>query len=120
MSAQGETYIVGQGGGVAAGNAVSFSFAGLPHRAVWPRQVALTLAGLILVAGVWFSVRTGAPGSPAADRGDLEARRDRLFAELVTLERQRTAQTSTARPSEGDRRRELMAELESVYAALDR
>jgi hypothetical protein len=51
------------------------------------------------------------------DRAELEARRDRLFQELTAMERRRAASEGT--PPDSPRRRELMTELESVYAALD-
>ena len=118
MTAQGDTYIVGQGRGVNAGDAVSFSFTGLPHAARWPRDVALGLAVLILAGGAWSSVRPRG-GSPAVtSRDNLEARRDRLFEELTAVEQRHRA--GGIDPSHhASRRRELIAELESVYAALD-
>jgi hypothetical protein len=53
MAADGQTYIVGQGGGVRAGDTVTLTLSGLPHRPTWPRNVALTLAAIILGAGAW-------------------------------------------------------------------
>ena len=50
---QGEALILATGPGIAAGQALSLEIAGLPHRAAWPRQLALTLAGVILAAGFW-------------------------------------------------------------------
>jgi len=44
MAAEGQTYIVGQGGGVRAGDTVTLSLSGLPHRPTWPRNIALLLA----------------------------------------------------------------------------
>jgi len=66
MAAEGQTYIVGQGGGVRAGDSVTLTLSGLPHRATWPRNIALVLAAVILGAGAW-----GAAGGPkAAPRAD--------------------------------------------------
>jgi hypothetical protein len=53
MTAEGQMYIVGQGGGVRAGDTVSLTLSGLPHRPTWPRNVALLLAAVILGAGAW-------------------------------------------------------------------
>ena len=53
MTAEGQTYIVGQGGGVRAGDSVTLTLSGLPHRATWPRNIALTLAAIVLAAGAW-------------------------------------------------------------------
>lgn len=117
MSAQGETYIVGQGPGVRAGDAVSFSFTGLPYAPVWPRNVALALATMILTGGTWASFRTrGTAGR--SGRSALETRRDRLFSELTAIEhRHRAGHVDPAHHA--SRRQELITELESVYAALD-
>jgi hypothetical protein len=117
VAAQGETYMVGQGPGVPAGTAISLSFSGLPHTPLWPRNVALALASLILTAGAWSSFRPRANAVVTPDRAELEARRDRLFQELTAMERRRAASEGT--PPDSPRRRELMTELESVYAALD-
>ena len=119
VAAQGDTYIVGQGPGVVAGNVLRLSFTGLPHAATWPRNVALALAVVILGGGAWSSVRAGSR-SPAPKRDELEGRRDRLYAELASIERQRqTAASAGGRATANDRRRALISELESVYAALD-
>lgn len=64
MAADGQTYIVGQGGGVSAGEHVTLTLSGLPHRATWPRNVALLLAAVILGAGAWGA----AGGSKTATR----------------------------------------------------
>jgi hypothetical protein len=120
VAAQGDMYIVGQGPGVAAGNALRLSFTGLPHSATWPRNLALALAAVILCGGAWSSVRSGRTESVAPNREALESQRDRLFAELASIERQRLAAASDgSRAAVNDRRRALISELESVYAALD-
>lgn len=116
MPAQGETYIVGQGPGVGAGDAVTFSFDGLPHTPAWPRHLALGLASVILAGGAWLG--RGRKGDAfAGGRAALESRRERLLAELTAVERRHLAGRSDA--ADAARRRELIAELESIYAALD-
>ena len=55
-SRSGQEIIVGTGPGLAAGQSLSFEIAGLPHRATWPRTLALTLASIIVAAGVWGAV----------------------------------------------------------------
>ena len=116
--AEGQTYILGQGPALAAGATAEFAFTGLPHSATWPRDLALTLVVLVLAAGAFFSLK-GAPGAtPAAERKRLEARREKLFADLTALEASYRAarvdpDTYTAR------RQHLIASLERVYAALD-
>jgi hypothetical protein len=119
MPLQGETFIVAKGPAVAAGQTVSFTLSGLPHHAVWPRNLALTLAVLILGAGVWASTRAGKPAAVEKERRKrLEARRDRLFAELTAIEDQHRRQAID--PERYARRRaELTASLERVYAEID-
>jgi hypothetical protein len=53
MPADGQTYIVATGPAVAAGGMLEMTVSGLPGHARWPRNVALGLAGMILLAGVW-------------------------------------------------------------------
>jgi hypothetical protein len=119
MPANGNMYIAGRGGPVAAGTVLRFAFSGMPHYSTWPRNVALGLALLILAGGAWSSVRTGGASTVReVQRRALEERRDRLFDELAALE---------ASPRDGPvddthyaaRRRELVTALERVYAALD-
>ncbi len=119
MQAEGQPYIRAQGPGLKAGDTVAFTFSGLPHAPVWPRNVALACAVLILLAGAWGSTRRAGPRAPAkARRGRLEAKRDRLFNELTLLEDQhRRGAIDPDRYAE--RRRELVAALERVYAELD-
>jgi hypothetical protein len=45
--------LVGAGPGLAAGQTFAITVSGLPHHAVWPRYVALALAGLVIAAGIW-------------------------------------------------------------------
>jgi hypothetical protein len=119
MPLQGETFIVGKGPAVAAGQTVTFTFKGLPHHAVWPRNVALGLAVLILAAGVWGSMKRGAPAAASEERQRrLQAKRDRLFAELTTIEEQHRRHTLDPQRYT-TRRSELMAALERVYAEMD-
>jgi hypothetical protein len=118
MAAQGETYIIGQGPGVKAGEAVSFAFDRLPHSPVWPRNLALAIAAAILAGGAWSSLKTSRVAGAHVDRTVLEVRRDGLFSELTAMERRRRPGEAET-PKHAARRKELLAELESVYAALD-
>jgi hypothetical protein len=119
MPLQGETFIVGKGPALPAGQVIQFTFSGLPHHAVWPRNLALTLAGLILAAGVWGARRRASPGHAEQERRKrLDAKRGRLLDELTSIEEQhRTNTIDQARYA--SRRRELLASLERVYAQLD-
>lgn len=119
MPANGNLYIAGRGGPVAAGSVLRFVFSGMPHHPVWPRNVALGLALLILAGGAWSAFRgAGAGTARDAQKRELEERRDRLFDELTALEA--SDRDGKADPEHyATRRRELVAALERVYAALD-
>jgi hypothetical protein len=52
----GQPLALATGGGLAAGASLAFEVIGLPHHASWPRYVALALAGLIILIGVWAAV----------------------------------------------------------------
>ncbi len=119
MSADGQTYIVAQGGGLKAGDTLTLNFSGLPHTASWPRNLALTLAAIILAGGAW-GVTSGGKASAAQSerRRTLGAKRDRLFADLTAIEEQQREQ-SLDPAHYATRRRELVSALERVYAELD-
>jgi hypothetical protein len=119
MPAQGNLYIAGRGGPVPAGNVLKFEFSGVPHHPTWPRNLTIGLALLILACGAWFAMQGGDRGAAdAAERRQIEARRDHLFDELEALEaRNREQGIDPERYAE--RRRELIAALEGVYLALD-
>jgi len=119
MQAEGQDYIVGQGGGVRAGDSVSLTLSGLPHRPTWPRNIALTLAVVILGAGAWGAMRRQAD-TPAQDRRQrLQARRDSLFAKLTSLENERRQGRIDA-AAYAAKRETLVSALEDLYAGLDR
>jgi hypothetical protein len=119
VNAQSDTYILGQGPGLKAGDALTLTVSGLPHHPLWPRNLALALAALIVGAGVWASVRPGrAAAAEREHRQKLNARRDRLFSDLAGLEeQQRSGGLSEERYQA--RRSELVRALERVYAELD-
>jgi hypothetical protein len=117
MNAQGQIFIVGQGPALRAGDTVTLNLTGVPHPPMWPRNLALALAGLILGGGAWYGVKGPRAGGETRRR-KLQAERDRLFGELTSLEEQHRALTvDPARYA--SRRRELVAALERLYAELD-
>jgi hypothetical protein len=118
MSASGESFIAATGGPVAAGQPVTLALTGLPHQSSVPRLVALSLAGLIIIAGAWVMGRGPDEDEREEERRQLTKRRDRLFAELVRLEHERR-DGKVAASSYTARREELIAALEHVYGALD-
>lgn len=119
MNADGQIYIVGQGPPLQAGDVVTFTFTGLPHAPVWPRNVALVLALVILAAGAWGSMRRGSgPAHAINRRRQLGERRDRLFGEMAALEEQhRAGQIDEEHYT--TKRRQLVGALERIYAELD-
>lgn len=119
MAAQGETYIVGQGPALKAGDTITFNFTGLPSQPSWPRNLALGLAVMIIGGGVYGSTRTGkAAAAEQARIKKLQAKRDRLFGELASLE-QRHREDSIDPSRYSAERRELISALERVYAEMD-
>jgi hypothetical protein len=119
MTAEGQTYVVGQGPAIKAGEVVTFNFTGLPHAPLWPRNVALGLALLILGAGAWGGLRhTSATRGRDNRRRKLEAKRELLFGRVTALEEKHHAGGVDARQYAIERR-DLVAALERVYAELD-
>jgi len=118
MTADGQTYIVGQGGGVRAGDTVSLTLSGLPHRASWPRNVALALAAIIIAAGAWGAARGRIETSHKDRRRQLQSKRESLFAQLTALEHDRR-QGKVDPAAYAAKREGLVGALEDLYAGLD-
>lgn len=116
VTAEGQTYILGQGPPLPAGTEITFVLSGLPHAPVWPRNIALALAVLVLACGAYAATR--APFNPSVERERLEANRERLFAELTALEESHRDGRIQAHIY-ASRRREIVRALEGVYAALE-
>jgi hypothetical protein len=114
----GRSFVLGMGPGLKAGGVVAVDISGLPHAPTWPRNVALALAVGLLVAGAWGAVRTGGRTAAAAARQQLERRREKAFAELLRLDRDRSAGKGDD-DAYGGKRRELVGELERIYGELD-
>jgi hypothetical protein len=118
MTAEGQVYIAAAGGAIAAGQPLVLTLSGLPHHSPTPRRVALALAVVIALFGVWAGTRSEDPGARAAERKRLIARREKLFQDLIRLENdQRRGRIDQARYTA--RREELVAALELIYGALD-
>ena len=115
---EGETIIGGMGGPVVAGRPISLTLSDLPHHSAVPRWAALSIAAGIVLVGIWGAARKEDGGAQEAARKRLVARREKLFGDLVKVERDR-------RNGRGDpdklaaRREELIASLEHIYGALD-
>jgi hypothetical protein len=115
----GQSFILGNGGALPANQDFALTLSGLPSRSHWGRNVSLGLAVLILVAGAWAAMSARNSSGDVSRRAALLDRRDRLMADLVRLEEQRSAGTIDER-RHGARHEELVAQLERVYGELDR
>ena len=56
ISDQGQRLIVANGSTIPAGQLLTLEISGLPHHPRWPRYVALSLAGVISLMGIWAAV----------------------------------------------------------------
>ena len=107
----------GAGRRVSAGEPVVLELSGLPYHSGWPRIIALSLSALIVGIAVLGSAGAGGEGAPDP-REALERRREKLFTELVKVERQhRQGRIKATRY--GTRRAELIAQLQVVLQDLD-
>ncbi len=119
MSPEGtdETFIYAAGPPVAGGTPVVFEISGLPHHSQTPGFLTVAVALAILGFGAWGAA-TPAAAEGADRRRRLEQRREKRFRELVTLEQQhRSGKVGPTRYQ--NRRVELLADLERIYADLD-
>jgi hypothetical protein len=119
VPAEGEVFIAGQGGAVAAGKPIDLTLSGYPHYSSAPRIIALSLAVVIIVAGAWAARgRDEDPASRAAERKRVVTRREKLFADLVRLEHDhRSGRVDERRYAA--RREEIVGALEQIYGSLD-
>jgi hypothetical protein len=118
MPAEGEVYTVAGGSALQPGTPLVFSITGMPYRSRAPRWITLTIAGAIILVGVWAARKPADPAERRADRKRLIGRRDKLFQDLVRLELDhRQGRIDQARFE--TRREDLVRALEQIYAALD-
>ena len=110
---EGKKYFTGTGPGLKAGETLTLVVEGLPHHPTWPRYTALTLAGLIVAAGLWLMFRV--PVDVPSRIKDLEARRTALLARLQRLEHGGEPASEELR----EERDAVLRDLEGVYALLD-
>ena len=120
MAVESDVFIAAAGGSIAPGQPIVLSVGNVPHHSRAPRWTALSLALGIVVVGVWISWRSeDAQEEWAAERKRLIARREKLFVDLVRLEAEHRNGKTTALKY-GQRREEIVAQLEQIYGALDR
>ena len=112
------TYLLASGPRLSAGETLTFELTGLPHHSRLPSTIALILACVILGAGVWDTVVSGETDAKTERRQRLEARTEKLFADLVKIEnQQRTGKIGTTKYA--TRHLELFTALERVYRERD-
>jgi hypothetical protein len=119
MPADGDVFIAATGGAVSAGQPIELTVDGIPHHSQAPRRVALVLAVVVVLIGVWFATRpTGDASGLVEERRRLIARREKLFGELARLEHDhRQGRVDERRYAA--RREDLVASLEVVYGGLE-
>ena len=112
----GAVFIMGTGGRINAGQELVINLTGIPAHSNALRNAALALAVLIFGLGAYFAL---SPAKAQAVQDDaLRARKEKLLAEVVALERKRREKPLTA--GEEARLQRLTNELERVIAELDR
>jgi hypothetical protein len=111
----GTPYFMGDLPALSAGGAVTIELSGLPVHSTLPRTIALVFAVLLLAGGAWMAWSGQVDDEEIRRR--LTARRDTLLGDLARLEARR--QSGREAPRDADRRRQLTAELELIYAELD-
>jgi hypothetical protein len=114
---EGQVVIGAMAGVIPAGKPIELHLIDLPHHSTVPRYTALALAGVVVVAGVWAGTRRQKVTAVESERKRLITRREKLFGELVKIERERRSGRHDDRAAA--RREELMAQLEHIYGALD-
>jgi hypothetical protein len=115
MNSEGQSFIMGQGGRMNAGDTLVLNLTGLPARSPMTRYAVFGLGLAILLVGLWFGITPPAAEKTASAK--LHARRDKLLADLVTLERKRLGKPLS--PADAAKRERLVDELERVMSALD-
>ena len=115
---EGTPVVLGFGRGLAANQPLALTISGLPFHSNTGRNVALLLASLIVLGGLWAGVRGVAPSGEVSERTQLIARREKLFQELVRLEHDHQRGRGN-KAHYASRREELMRSLEQLYGALD-
>jgi hypothetical protein len=114
---EGQIVIGAMGGTIPAGKPIELHLVDLPHHSPVPRYTTLGIAGVVVLVGVWAATRKQDVGAIEAERKRLIARREKLFGDLVKIERERRGGRHDERAA--TKREELMAQLEHIYGALD-
>ena len=115
MNTDGQSFIMGQGGRLNAGDTLVLNLSGLPARSPRTRYAVFGVGLVILLIGLWFGIAP--PAAEKAASAKLQARRAKLLADLVALERKGLGKPLS--PPDHSKRERLIEELERVMSALD-
>jgi hypothetical protein len=116
MNSDGQAFIMGTGGRLNAGETLVLNLSGLPAHSQTPKNAALIGVVVIFALGAWFALTPGK--ARAAQDATLGAKREKLMAEIVALERKRRQKPLSS--SDEARLQRATTELERVIAELDR
>jgi hypothetical protein len=116
MNSDGQPFIMGTGPRLNAGETMVLNLSGLPSHSQTPRNAALIAVVLIFGIGAWFAISPGK--AHAVQDAKLNAYREKLLTDIVSLERKRRLKPLTE--SEEAKLHRLTSELERVIAELDR
>ena len=116
MNSEGQTFIIATGPRLNAGDTLVLNLTGLPAHSQTPRNVVLLIVAVIFAIGVWFAISPAR--AHAAQDSQLNAKREKLLSEIVSLERKRTGKPLSE--SDEARLQRLTADLERIIAELDR
>jgi hypothetical protein len=112
----GAVFIMGTGGRINAGEDLVVNLTGVPAHSQTSRNIVLGLVVLIFAIGAWTAFT---PAKALADQDSkLIARKEKLLAEVVALERKRRSQTLST--TDEAKLQRATAELERLVAELDR
>jgi hypothetical protein len=112
----GTPFLLASGDGMPAGSTLTIQLSNLPVHSQTPVYTALSIAGLVIAAGLWLGFRGGNRKDGAASR--LAARREKLLSEVAALEDTRRRRGSLT-PADEARHQRIVIELEQIYGELD-
>jgi hypothetical protein len=115
-NAGGAPFLMATGGRLNAGDSLTITLTGLPHRSTLMRNIGLGAGLLILGVGFWVAF-TGT-GQRTDRTGELARRKEKLMNELVALEEQhRQGRVDERRYA--SRRQSLLSQLERVMGEIE-
>lgn len=111
----GQAFVVGTGGRLAADQPLELTFANVPSAPVWPYWTAIGASALGLLWIAW-AVVSRSPAD-ANERRTLLAERERLLGAIAALDAE--TRTRGADEKRDAKRARLLAAVEQIYARLD-